>query len=284
MGDYMRGMEGSTCTVNGQVNPYLEVEAGEVFRLRLVNASTARFYRLQLQSHAAYVVGTDGGLLREPYAVTDLLLSPGERADVLFQAPATAGTYKLLSLPYARMGMMTSAQVTLLTVGVKKASRGRAAPRTLPAAVNDVPAPAMEPPFGGNATFVLSMGMGRGYINGVTFEGMDHSFTHMSQLGTYEIWEIVNDSNMDHPWHQHVNDAQVIGVSSGDATYLRYAQMLMETGAWKDTVIVPKFGSVTLRIPILDHAGMTMFHCHILEHEDIGMMGMWHIMKPGMGM
>ncbi len=48
--------------------------------------------------------------------------------------------------------------------------------------------------------------------------------------------------------------------------------------AWKDVVLVPKGGSVTMLVPIMDYTGMTMFHCHILEHEDIGMMGMWHIM------
>jgi FtsP/CotA-like multicopper oxidase with cupredoxin domain len=87
---------------------------------------------------------------------------------------------------------------------------------------------------------------------------------------------------MDHPWHQHVNDGQVLDISGSGTAVQQYAQLMTGTPAWKDTIIVPKWGSVTLRLPIRDFGGMTMFHCHILEHEDIGMMGMWHIMDEGM--
>lgn len=286
MRDYMQGKEGDLITVNGQVNPVLTVEPGEVFRLRTINASNARFYRVQLESHRMYLIGSDGGPLDQPYPVTDLLMAPGERADLLFQAPPTAGTYRLLSLPYARMGMMTSAQITLATVRV--ARKGTAYSKTLPALVDPgarrVDAAA---PYAQRQTFALSMSMGRGYINGQTFDvlpdGSISSFEHHSMLGTDEIWEIVNESNMDHPWHQHVNDAQVISAAGGDASYVTYARLYTRAPAWKDTIIVPSMGSVTLRVPIRDYDGMTMFHCHILEHEDIGMMGMWHIMPdmPG---
>ncbi len=98
----------------------------------------------------------------------------------------------------------------------------------------------------------------------------------MSNVGTDEVGEVVNASNMDHPWHQHVNDAQVLSMSGGDAAY---ARLYTAIPGYKDTIIVPKGGSVTFRLPIRDDTGMTMFHCHILEHEDIGMMGMWHIME-----
>jgi FtsP/CotA-like multicopper oxidase with cupredoxin domain len=81
-------------------------------------------------------------------------------------------------------------------------------------------------------------------------------------------------SNMDHPWHQHVNPAQVLSISGGDAAY---TALYTKTPAWKDVVIVPKMGSVTQLVRISDYMGMAMFHCHILEHEDIGMMGIWNI-------
>jgi FtsP/CotA-like multicopper oxidase with cupredoxin domain len=126
------------------------------------------------------------------------------------------------------------------------------------------------------------MGQGKGTINGVAFEvlpdGTVSAFEHHSRVGTDEIWEVVNESGMDHPWHQHVNDAQVLSVAGGDAAIARYAALYTTAPAWKDTLIIPKWGSATFRIPVKDFGGMTMFHCHILEHEDIGMMGMWHIM------
>ncbi len=282
--EYMQGKEGDLVTVNAQVNPSLAMRPGEVKRLRLLNASNARFYRLALQGHRLHVVGTDGGLLDRPYPVPEILMSPGERVDVLVQASAK-GSYKLLALPYARHGSMASAQITLLTLQVS----GRAAAGALPAVVDPAAARlAGDTSMLPRAQFALSMGRGRGYINGVTFDvladGTIQAAEHHSTVDTEEIWEIVNQSGMDHPWHQHVNDGQVIGMSGGDAAIANYARLYTQAPAFKDTIIVPKWGSVTLRLPIRDHAGMTMFHCHILEHEDIGMMGMWHIMEDGMPM
>ena len=119
----------------------------------------------------------------------------------------------------------------------------------------------------------LSLGQGNGYINGQDFDV--NPYTIMSDVDTYEIWTIVNQSGMDHPFHQHVNSAQIISINGGDAGY---ASLHTSIPAWKDVVLVLKWGSVTMLVPVMDYEGMTMFHCHILEHKDIGMMGMWHIM------
>jgi FtsP/CotA-like multicopper oxidase with cupredoxin domain len=289
MMEYMHGKEGDWCLVNGQLNPSLAVGPGEVTRFRIINASNARFYRLALQGHSMWVVGTDGGLLDRAYQVSELLLSPGERADVLVRAGAK-GTYKLLALPYARQGMMASSQTTLLTYAVQNSAVADRDPATLGTGTGTIDPEAtrlVDDAMLPRAQFRLSMGQGRGYVNGISFEvvgGVIHAFEHMSTVGTDEIWTIVNDSGMDHPWHQHVNDGQVLATSGGDATYAAYARILTQAPAWKDTIIVPKFGSVTFRLPIRDFSGMTMFHCHILEHEDIGMMGMWHLMDGGMPM
>jgi FtsP/CotA-like multicopper oxidase with cupredoxin domain len=282
LSDYMHGKEGGAVMVNGQVNPVLTVRPGEVRRLRIANVSNARFYRLALQGHSLRLVGADGGLLPAPsLPQAELLVSPGERVDVLVEVSRTAGPYKLLALPYARRGSMASAQVTLLTMEVT----GAAAAQALPTAVDGAASPRVRDDDPGlrRARFTLGMAHGRGYVNGVTFVDGEHAFQHHSEVGTEEIWEIVNASGMDHPWHQHVNDAQVLSISGGDAAIARYASLYTGVPAWKDTVIVPKWGSVTLRIPVKDFGGMTMFHCHILEHEDIGMMGMWHLMPMGAG-
>jgi len=128
-------------------------------------------------------------------------------------------------------------------------------------------------PIAAERTLVLSMGQGQGYINGITFDS-GNPYTIMSEVGTFEKWTVVNASNMDHPFHQHVNAGQVLSVGGGDASYTAIP-------AWKDCVNIPKGGSATLLIPVMDYSGMCMFHCHILEHEDIGMMGMWHLMGDG---
>jgi len=278
MMDYMQGKEGNVVMVNGQVNPQLFIKAGQVQRWRILNASNARFYRLGLDSHTMSLVGTDAGLLDKPYPKSELLLSPGERVDVLVKGLQPSGSYKLKALPYSRMGMSGGQTITLMTVTYKGAQTPA---QNVPATINPnaVRVNPNSVTIAAKRTLTLSMSMGRGYINGQDFDV--NPYTISSNLNTYELWTIVNKSGMDHPFHQHVNAAQVVSISGGDSGY---ASTYTTTPSWKDVVIVPKGGSVTLLVPLADYAGMTMFHCHILEHEDIGMMGMWNIMDMGGGM
>jgi FtsP/CotA-like multicopper oxidase with cupredoxin domain len=167
------------------------------------------------------------------------------------------------------MGMMTSSQITLLTLTVQ----GTAASGSLPASINpDAIRENVDISMLPQRTLTLSMGQGRGYINGQDFDVDPYMI--MSQVGTYEVWTIENASGMDHPFHQHVNAAQVLEISGADPAYPPYTSI----PAKKDVVLIPKWGSATILVPVMDYTGMAMFHCHILEHEDIGMMGMWDIM------
>ena len=129
--DYMHGKEGNTVMVNGQVNPVLSIRPGQVQRWRILNASNARFYKLSLEGHALYVVGTEGGLLDKPYPQSPILLSPGERVDVLVKASQKPGTYRLLSLPYSRGGGSMGQQVTLLTLSYKGSRTSDAVPSVI---------------------------------------------------------------------------------------------------------------------------------------------------------
>ncbi len=271
--EYMHGKEGNIVMVNGLVNPALPINPGQVQRWRILNASNARFYKLSLENHAMYVVGTEGGLLDRPYAMSSILLSPGERLDVLIKANQTPRNYKFYSLPYDRGGMSMGQQITLMTLSYKGSRVNDAIPPVIDAAAKRI-----TPVISKTERLVLSMGQGRGYINGITFT-MENYFSIHSQLGTYEVWEILNQSGMDHPFHQHVNACQVLSITGGDPSY---ASFYTNTPAWKDVVIVPKWGSIKILVPVMDYDGMAMFHCHILEHEDIGMMGMWHIMDMEM--
>jgi FtsP/CotA-like multicopper oxidase with cupredoxin domain len=111
------------------------------------------------------------------------------------------------------------------------------------------------------------MGMGGGRmtftINGRTFNP-DRVDTRVS-LDAVEDWEFVNPSTMDHPMHIHTNPFQVIGFEGAPIR------------AWKDVVLVPARSRVRIRTAFRDFAGHTMYHCHILDHEDLGMMGVLEI-------
>jgi FtsP/CotA-like multicopper oxidase with cupredoxin domain len=270
--DFQNGKEGDIVMVNGQVNPVLPIKPGQVQRWRILNASNARFYNLGFannQGGAMYLAGTESGLLDKPYARSQILLSPGERVEVLVQAGLTPGSYKFLSLPYARRGTTKSAQITLLTMSVQ----GTAVGDTLPAVINpNAIRLNLDTTSFPKRTLTLTMGQMKAYINGQAFQD-GNPYTINSTLGTYEVWTVKNRTNMDHPFHQHVNAAQVLAITGAAASYPPYATL----PAWKDTILVPKNGSVTMLVPVKDYAGTAVFHCHILEHEDIGMMGVWQI-------
>lgn len=163
---------------------------------------------------------------------------------------------------------MTSPRITLMALSVSGAALDQTAPQSInPNAARIIATPEKT------ERLVLSMNQGKGYINGISFAETS-AYTVHSMLGTYEVWEIVNNSGMDHPFHQHVNACQVLSVKGGDPSY---AAFLTSAPAWKDTVLIPKWGSVKILLPVMDYSGMAMFHCHIIEHEDIGMMGIWDI-------
>lgn len=277
--DFMNGKEGDTMLVNGKVHPVLSMRPGQVQRWKIVNASNARFYKLSLASHALHVIGSDGGLLDKPYAQSTVLLSPGERIDVLVKASTSKAYYKLKALAYNRgAGASATQEITLLSTNVTGTTLSQNLPTTIDPTATRIAVPASAT----TRQLTLSMGMmGGGMMGGMgaaTINGISYSetsaYTIHSGLNTYEVWEIYNQSSMDHPFHQHVNPALVLSISGGDTAY---KSLYTSAPAWKDTVIVPRMGSVRLLVPIKDYAGETMFHCHILEHEDMGMMGVWAI-------
>jgi len=266
--DYIYGKEGDIVMVNGQVNPVLSIRPGQVQRWRILNASTARYYKLALEGHALHLIGTDGGLLDKPYPVSEILLTPGERIDVLIKADKGQGAYKFLSLPYDRKGGRIE-KVTLMTVSCE----GSLAKDRVPGAINpEAKRLDMDISTLPRKKLYFIMANGRGLVNLKDYD--EEPYVHTSRVGTYEVWEIINISPMDHPFHQHINAAQILSIKGGDKGY---ASLYTSIPAWKDNINIPFGGSVTMLVPVMDFTGRTVLHCHIVEHEDIGMMGIWEI-------
>lgn len=273
----MMGREGSTITVNGEINPSFSLPSGGLLRLRFVNASISRFYRLQLENHPFYLIATDGGAISSPLELSELLLSPGERAEVLIQGNQTPRNYRLLNLPYNRVGMgmmgggmmgrgmmgggrnQSNEPQTLATIGYS----GEIEPLPLPQkliAVETLPEPKTVRQFQLNHGMAQGRGM-QFLINGQAFD--PQRVDTRIALDTVEDWEIINTGMMDHPFHLHTNRFQVVSKNGKPVS----------NRSWKDTVLVPRGESVRLRIPFRDFAGKTVYHCHILDHEELGMMG-----------
>lgn len=274
----MQGRQGARVLVNGVYQPDVAAAAGVLERWRFVNASASRYYRLAIDGHQLHAIASDGGRLGAPVAIDELMLAPGERTELLV-TPTKAGTYRLRALAYGRgtagmgggmgngMGGSTGSSAAELTVATMTVT-GNSGPTALPSQLAD-PASMTLVSATSTRTLELAMGMGNGSMMGgggsmmgFTIDGktFDPARTDITvSLGAVEEWTIRNTSPMDHPFHLHVWPFQVIDGRG--------------PGGWKDTVNVPANSELRIRIPFTGIVGRTVYHCHILDHEDLGMMG-----------
>jgi FtsP/CotA-like multicopper oxidase with cupredoxin domain len=279
----MAGREGEVVLVNGRRQPRLAGRAGTLVRWRLLNASPSRFYALSLEGHDFHVIASDGGRLDRPRPVGEVLLVPGERVEVLVALPR-AGSFALRTRPVSRgttmMGEIVSTAAGPLTLATLVVAGADAGPPAVPATIAPLDdLRGLVPARTRDVTLSMGMGgmggMGGGMMGGGQHGGMadggflidGRSYAEgrvdiAARLGTVEDWVVRNSSTMHHPFHLHTWPFQVLERSDGAAV-----------PGWKDTVDVPAGGWVRLRIPFRDLAGRTVHHCHILDHEDLGMMG-----------
>jgi bilirubin oxidase len=274
--DWQNGREGNYVLVNGQYQPTLGINPGQSQRWRILNATNARYLRLALDQHTFTLIGTDGGLLEASGpGLSEILLAPAQRVEVIVTAGLTAGASATLqSLPYDRgsmgMGMMGGGSSTIPLLSVRY-SRSAVLPVAMPTALRPIA------PLGAPVSYkhlVLSSGMEMGMmgsggmmqflIDGRSFDPSRVDLT--SHIHQVEQWTVENRSSMDHPFHLHGTQFQVVSRTRGGATIAE------TTLAWRDVVNVAAFESVVFKV-VQSQPGMRMYHCHILEHEDQGMMG-----------
>lgn len=269
--DWHDGREGDHVLVNGALEPILVIGKGETQRWRLWNATSARIMQLALPGHDIQLVGTDGGLIEAPLSIDRLTLAPGERAELLVTGRFGDNSAQLQALPYTRGKMMhpeDSEPRALLRV---VESIGAAAHPAIPSrlrAIKELSEPAVKRKveFSENMSDPKAMFL----INGRKFNMQRVDF--VGKAGQVEEWEIVSKAHMDHPFHIHGTQFQVVARSE-DGKW-RSEPFL----AWRDVVNVPAKQSVRIRLR-QDLPGVRMFHCHILEHEEQGMMGQYELRK-----
>jgi FtsP/CotA-like multicopper oxidase with cupredoxin domain len=289
------GVEGNTLLVNGQIMPSAAMQPGALERWRVVNACTARYYRLGLGSGQLTLLGTDGGLIDKPAQLPDILLAPGERADLAVPAPGAAQTGTLLSLGYQRLRLGDYQAAPATPIATLYATGPAVATPVLPAALATIPAfetsglverpfnlnSALDPPVedavGGRIAAAMDgHDMGGGDGDGV--DGPLYRFTinraafpdiprFTVPLGSREVWVLRNHSGMDHPFHLHGFRFQVLDVD-GVAPLWR---------GWKDTVNISETAAgdqvIRLLVDFDGQPGEWVYHCHVIFHQEHGMMG-----------
>ena len=262
--DLENGREGDVVFVNGAVQPTLAIRSGEVQRWRVVNASASRVYRLAIPGHSLLQVGTDGGLIERPVEVSEVVLANSERVELLVRGTGAPGSsVTLQSLPYDRYIPQTRPKgwdVPRDLLTLRYAAAPRIASPAVPARLREVPALDTV-----RATVRRTIVLTQHLING---KSMDHHRVDIeAKLGATEIWEVENLVGMDHPFHLHGFQFQVLD-RNGTPVPFR---------GWKDSMNVPKHETARFIVRFDDYAGKWMFHCHILDHEDHGMMGVLEV-------
>ena len=305
----MIGFLGDRILVNGHPDFVLPV-ATRAYRLRLLNGSNSRIYKLAWSDGTPMtIIATDGGLLEHPVRRAYVTLAPAERVELWadFSRHQVGSELVLQSLPFSGTmstggmggmmggGMMgggmtgggfsggqalpDGAEFPVLTVRV---ARRETEARTLPARLSTFSRYRLEDAVNRDhpRRFYLAMQAMRWGINGREFQMTAVASDEIVKLGTQEVWELVNDASrammgaMAHPIHIHNLQFQVLARES-----TRDAEEASRTlgggfldGGWKDTVLVLPGQRVRLLLKFQDYTGLYLYHCHNLEHEDMGMM------------
>ncbi len=293
MMDRMQGMKGDTILVNGVVTPTFKANR-PLLRLRLLNGSNARIYNLAFHDRRPFIVmAGDGGFLSRPDKIQTLRLAPGERAEILVDMSNGSDAILINSPIKESSGRDSNAMMgnmmRMMDEPDKAFSIMKIEAPTSVERIKFIRPPSYEfTADWANAVpankrrFQLEMQMGPGMmmstmpggspfsING---DSMDMDVINLRvKSNTFEIWEISNDSMLPHPFHIHNTQFKILARSNRAIT-------AAETGL-KDTVLVYPREKVRLLIPFLAYSDPDrpyMYHCHILEHEDGGMMGQFTV-------
>ncbi|MFM7246241.1 MAG: multicopper oxidase family protein [Actinomycetota bacterium] len=258
-------------TINGQVQPRLDLRPGETQRWRIANASTERFLSLEPMGGVELRrLAIDGNTLDRPQRITRIWLSPGQRTEVLVRAGSEPGSFALVQQRFNQRPTPYGKQprVTVATIRIAGAAQ---APRPFPRVLRETPqrdlmAPGTE--IVRTRRVVLTQSPPKFFVNNQRF--MDHG-GHASgavfdvKVGTVEEWVLENKSPEWHNFHIHVNDFQVVA---------RNGEPVPGQPQWFDSIAIRPGHTVTLRLPFDDFDGTWVFHCHVLVHEDHGMMAL----------
>ena len=263
------GVLGDTLLVNGTVGPYLDVRTERV-RLRLLNASTARIYDFGFADDRRFaLVGTDGGLLATADETSHVMLSPGERAEIV--VTVRPGERAVLRSNPPNIGGSGRGAGGADSFDVLQL---RAAPTLTPSP--KVPTKLTEVPRLDPATAVQTRSF---ILHSFTINDREMDMGRVDAVitkNTTEVWEVENAHGTPHSFHVHDVQFQVLSVN-GQAPP-------PELSGWKDTIYArpeTKFRIIARFADYADPAAPYMVHCHVLQHEDKGMMAQFVVVEPG---
>jgi FtsP/CotA-like multicopper oxidase with cupredoxin domain len=260
------GREGNVILANGRVNPTLQARPGLRQRWRIINAAKSRYFQLAWEGNQFLRIGSDGGRLEEPERMDRVVLTPAQRADVVVAPAGGPGATSVVRwVPYDRGFGSTFNRPEEPIFTVQMTGDVPVEPPPLPPLHRDI-----LPIDTAGATLVdLSLNSGKNPDGSLLLNINDRTpadwDAHPLEANFHErqVWTVTNTIAFAHPFHIHGFFFQVLD-EQGQPVHP------ME---WRDTADVPVDGKLRLVIRYDDRPGMWMFHCHILDHADAGMMG-----------
>lgn len=258
------GVGPGTVLVNGAQTPTISIRPGETQRWRLLNATVSSHWTIQVAGHQLTLIAQDGNTLANAATMGSVDLATGQRRDVLIQG-GQPGVYQITFKDNIGFGSKQPQPLATLEV--------------TGAAVNPQPLPTTLIPFldlravpiarARTLTFdVLGPAGGQTFAGqGFVIDGLEFDPNRVDQfvnVGDTEEWTIRNPSFSPHPFHIHINPFQITRINGQPYDALGYEDT---------TVVAANGGSITFLTRFLDFAGTWVYHCHILGHEDGGMMG-----------
>ncbi|MGB1711887.1 MAG: multicopper oxidase family protein [Miltoncostaeaceae bacterium] len=254
--------------INGQLQPRIDIRPGESQRWRLVNASTERFLKIAPAGGEYFLLARDGVTLQHPQRMSEIFLAPGQRFEVLVRAGAETGDFTLAQQFFQQrptpFGVQPSVKVATLRVA-GPAMRRRPVPSFLGKA-DDLRGDRVSIAARRRVVFTQNPAKGQFFVNGKLFAhgtGTQPRPMFSPKLNTVEEWLLVNNSPEWHNFHIHIDPYQVVA---------RNGKPVKGQPEWADSIAMPPNSRITIRQRFADFTGRFVFHCHVLVHEDHGMM------------
>ena len=262
------GREGSVLLVNGKVMPNLKARVGKPQRWRIINAARARYYNVRMPDHRLTRLGGDQGLAAQSADVHSVVVVPGERADLVFTpqgepdsvdllqwVPVDRGFASMFNRPREPMLDIEVVDLPPVTPAPIPVELKQVEPLDLTGAIEQTLAMTIDP----DMTDGVVMG-----INGIPYWNVEPI---EARVGETHIWHLVNDTTFAHPFHLHGYFFQVLDDE--------------RVPEWKDTVDLPAESDLRIAVRFDERPGGWMYHCHILDHAESGMMGLVRVAPAG---
>jgi FtsP/CotA-like multicopper oxidase with cupredoxin domain len=263
--DRHNGREGNVRLINGTSEPELTIAAGQIERWRIVNASSARYVRLSLGGLPFQIIGTDGGMIEAPVTATEVLLPAADRIELAVGPFENEGAVLgIEDLPYYRMaGKKAVEHFGTIRIAPRKPSTA-----LVPARLREIAPLVTGDPI---VTRTVKLGFKLSLRRGLDFvvNGERHHHDEPVKVGELQVWDVVNTTMMDHPFHLHGFFFQVLAINGKKP----------EWRSLEDVINVPPKATVRIAWYPDDRPGSWMYHCHILEHHASGMMAHFDVVR-----